>query len=203
MKETLINVMKTEMYAIARMITETGDRYAAALDALKNCKGKVIFTGVGKSGHIGEKLAATFSSTGTPSFFVHSTEALHGDLGMIEARDAVILISNGGATAEALRALDGLKKIGCVTIAFTSAENSPLAEGCDLKLIYPKCAEADHLNLAPTVSSTLALVLGDALACALSKDRGFTKEEFHGFHPEGSLGKKLESQKNEGVKNNG
>ncbi|MBR2614014.1 MAG: SIS domain-containing protein [Clostridia bacterium] len=182
------------MKAIEQMINEMDGKYKEVLDVLANCKGKVVFMGVGKSGHIGEKLAATFSSTGTPSFFVHSTEACHGDMGMIEERDVAVLISNSGKTKEVVQDLWGLKQIGCKTVAFTSGENSPLANECDYKLIYPKLPEADHLNLAPTVSSTLTLVLGDALACALSKNKNFTKNDFYKFHPNGALGEQLKGE---------
>ena len=194
MEKTMKEVMLTEMKAIEQMINEMDGKYKEVLDVLANCKGKVVFMGVGKSGHIGEKLAATFSSTGTPSFLVHSTEACHGDMGMIEERDVAVLISNSGKTKEVVQDLWGLKQIGCKTVAFTSGENSPLANECDYKLIYPKLPEADHLNLAPTVSSTLTLVLGDALACALSKNKNFTKNDFYKFHPNGALGEQLKGE---------
>lgn len=195
MVNVLKEVMDKEMKAIGIMIEESQNKYDKILDVLSKCSGKVVFMGVGKSGHIGEKLAATFSSTGTPSFFVHSTEACHGDLGMIEKQDIAILISNSGNTAEVVQDLAGLKKIGCTTMAFTSNENSDLAKNCDYKIIYPKLDEADHLNLAPTVSSTLTLVLGDAIACALSARKNFTKEKFYMFHPNGALGAKLKKEK--------
>jgi arabinose-5-phosphate isomerase len=150
--------------------------------------------GVGKSGHIGKKLAATFSSTGTPSFFVHSTEAVHGDLGMIENKDIVVLISNSGSTREVLDTLPTLEKIGCQTIALTSDSNSELAKRCTLKITYPKHTEADHLKLAPTASSTMTLVLGDAIACAVSEAKAFKKEDFHLYHPAGALGKLLKEE---------
>ena len=194
METTMKEVMFAEMNAINQMIAEMDGKYEEVLEVLKNCKGKVVFMGVGKSGHIGEKLAATFSSTGTPSFFVHSTEACHGDMGMIEERDVAILISNSGTTKEVVQDLWGLKQIGCKTVAFTSGANSTLANECDYKLIYPKLPEADHLNLAPTVSSTLTLVLGDAIACALSKAKNFTKNDFYKFHPNGALGEKLKGE---------
>ena len=136
---------------------------------INNCQGKIIFLGVGKSGHVCKKLAATFSSTGTPSFFIHGTEACHGDLGMIEKEDIVILMSNSGTTKEVTQNLEPIKKIGATTIAFTSNPNSKLALECDYKIIYPKLKEADHLNLAPTNSSTMCIVLGDAIACSISK----------------------------------
>ena len=191
MVNTMREVMTTEMKAIETMIAEMDGKYDKVLEVLANCKGKVVFMGVGKSGHIGEKLAATFASTGTPSFFVHSTEACHGDMGMIEERDIAILISNSGTTKEVVQDIWSLNQIGCTKIAFTSNPESELAKSCDYQIIYPKLKEADHLNLAPTVSSTLTLVLGDALACALSKYKNFKKEDFFKFHPNGALGEKL------------
>ena len=147
--------------------------------------------GVGKSGHIGEKLAATFASLGIPSFFVHSTEAMHGDLGMIEPRDIAVLISNGGNTQEVVQNIEPLKRNGVTTVAFTSGKDSELAKGCDYILLYPKINEADNLNLAPTVSSTLTLVLGDAIACELSSRKNFKREDFYKYHPNGALGAML------------
>ncbi len=190
-KENLIQVMDTEMKAIASMIQGTNEQYNAVVRVLSQCRGKIVFMGIGKSGHIGEKLAATFSSTGTPSFFVHAAEAVHGDLGMIEKHDVVILISNSGNTMEVTRDIPFLKKIGCTTIAMTSNPDSQLAGACDYLLLYPDLPEADHLDLAPTVSSTLTLVLGDALACTLSKMRGFTRNDFYRYHPGGALGASL------------
>ena len=161
---------------------------------INNCQGKLIFLGVGKSGHVCKKLAATFSSTGTPSFFVHGTEACHGDLGMIEQRDTVILISNSGSTKEVTQNIEPLRKIGATLIAFTSKKDSVLAKSCDYQIIYPSLSEADHLNLAPTVSSTLTLVLGDAIGCAISKDKDFTRSDFYKYHPNGALGESLKKE---------
>lgn len=163
---------------------------------LKNTKGKIIFLAVGKSGHIGKKLAATFASTGTPSFFVHGTEACHGDLGMIEKDDAVILISNSGSTKEVTQNIAPIRRIGATTIAFTSKRESPLSMGCDYRIIYPSLNEADPNNLAPSNSSTMTLVLGDAIALALSKSYNFTRNDFHKFHPNGALGESLAKEKN-------
>lgn len=187
-------VIAAEAEAALKMTELCDDRYRDAFDVLLACKGKVVFMGVGKSGHIGKKLAATFSSTGTPAFFVHSTEACHGDFGMIGKEDVAVLISNSGNTKEVIQDLAGLNKIGCETIAFTSDPDSRLAKGCKHTIIYPKCSEADALNLAPTVSSTLTLVLGDALACALSEAKGFTREDFYRYHPNGALGAMLERE---------
>ncbi|HYE11638.1 MAG TPA: SIS domain-containing protein [Patescibacteria group bacterium] len=186
--------LEIEKNAIQVLIDDCCEAYEEVCKVLSQCKGKVIFMGVGKTGHIGKKLAATFASTGTPSFFVHGTEALHGDFGMVDQNDVVILISNSGNTNEIINDLLALKNIGCKTIAFTANASSYIAQNCDYQLIYPKVDEADHLNLAPTTSSTLALALGDAIACALSTNKAFTKEDFHKYHPGGSLGKMLKGE---------
>lgn len=164
------------------------------IELLYSCKGKIVFLGVGKSGHVCEKLAATFASTGTPSFFVHGTEACHGDLGMIMKDDIAILMSNSGSTKEVIQNIEPLKRNGVTVIGFTSKKDSPLAKNSDYQIIYKCEKEADELNLAPTVSSTLALVLGDALACALSKKRKFTRMDFFKYHPNGALGEALKKE---------
>ena len=187
----LKDYMIKERDAITQMIEETKGEYEQILDVLSNCKGKLVFMGVGKSGHIGEKLAATFASLGVPSFFVHSTEAMHGDLGMIEERDIAILISNSGNTQEVVQNVEPLKRNGVLIVAFTSGKDSKLANLCDYAIFYPKLKEADNLNLAPTVSSTLTLVLGDAIACELSARRNFKREDFYKYHPNGALGAML------------
>ena len=165
------------------------------LNLLANTKGKVVVSGLGKSGHVGKKIAATLSSTGTPSVFMHATEGLHGDLGLIQPDDTVILISNSGQTNELISLIPSIRKIGAKTIAITSKEESDLAKNCDFKLIYNYGKEADPLNLAPTASTTLVLALGDAIAISLSKHKNFKKENFHVFHPGGSLGASLEKGK--------
>ena len=180
-QNSMRRVIAAEAEAALKMTELCDDRYRDAFDVLLACKG-------------GKKLAATFSSTGTPAFFVHSTEACHGDFGMIGKEDVAVLISNSGNTKEVIQDLAGLNKIGCETIAFTSDPDSRLAKGCKHTIIYPKCSEADALNLAPTVSSTLTLVLGDALACALSEAKGFTREDFYRYHPNGALGAMLERE---------
>lgn len=188
-------VMSEERDAISTMIENLDYKNIDEIvNILKNRKGKIIFLGVGKSGHICKKLAATFSSTGTPSFFVHGTEACHGDLGMIESNDIVILMSNSGSTKEVTQNIEPIKRIGATTIAFTSKEESKLAKECDYKIIYPSLKEADKLNLAPSVSSTLSLVLGDAIALTLSESYNFTKENFFRFHPNGALGESLKKE---------
>lgn len=195
MENEIKRVIEVENEAIIKMIDALDyDNLYKVVDVIKNRTGKVIFLGVGKSGHISKKLAATFASTGTPSFFVHGTEACHGDLGMIEKDDIVILMSNSGTTKEVTQNIIPLRKIGATLIAFTSKEDSLLASSCDYKIIYPSLKEADRLNLAPSVSSTLALVLGDAIALTLSRSYHFTKEDFFKYHPNGALGESLKKE---------
>lgn len=161
------------------------------LQLLLKTKGKVVISGLGKSGHIGKKISATLSSTGTPSVFMHATEGLHGDLGLIQASDVVILISNSGETNELLSLIPSIEKIGAKTVAITSKQDSNLAKLTDYRIIYNYGVEADPLNLAPTASTTLVLAIGDAIAISLSKQKAFKGEDFHVFHPGGSLGKQL------------
>lgn len=162
--------------------------YNAVIDKIMECKGKIIFLGVGKSGIIGKKLAATFSSTGTSSFFVHATEALHGDLGMIQAEDIVIMISNSGETGEVIATIPSIRKRGSFIISMTSKPESTIAKSSDIHLNLSVKKEADPLDLAPTNSSTATLVIGDALALTLSKEKNFGKSDFAVCHPGGSLG---------------
>ncbi len=187
--------MKREYDAIGELIEQTDGCYDGILSLLEGCKGKIIFMGVGKSGHIGQKLAATFASLGICAFFVHSTEAMHGDLGMIQPKDIAILISNSGNTQEVVQNVEPLRRNGVTTVAFTSGRDSKLAKACDYAIFYPKLPEADELNLAPTVSSTLTLVLGDALACELSRRKGFSRSDFFHFHPNGALGQMLSKER--------
>lgn len=187
-------VIKTEQSALTQLLAQC-DQYEEIIELFSNCKGKLVFMGVGKSAHIGKKLAATFASLGIPSFFVHSTEAMHGDLGMIETKDIAILISNSGNSQEVVQNAEPLRRNGVTTVAFTSGKDSKLAQGCDYVLLYPKLSEADALNLAPTVSSTMTLVLGDAIACALSERMNFQREDFHKFHPNGALGEMLKKER--------
>ena len=162
-----------------------------AVDICFNTKGKVIVTGVGKSGLIGSKIAATLASTGTPSFFIHPTEALHGDLGMIGKNDSVIAISYSGESEELIKILPHIKRFEVPLIAMTGDKNSTLAKYADVVLNIHVDKEACPLNVAPTSSTTLTLAMGDALAVCLMKKRNFTKEDFASFHPGGSLGKRL------------
>lgn len=162
-----------------------------AVDIIANTKGKLIVTGVGKSGLIGSKIAATFASTGTPSFFLHPTEALHGDLGMITKEDSVLAISYSGESEELIKILPHIKRFNVKLIAMTGNRNSTLGKYADVVLNIKVSKEACPLNVAPTSSTTLTLAMGDALAICLMKKRNFTKEDFASFHPGGTLGKKL------------
>ncbi len=162
-----------------------------AMRWLLQCHGKVVVTGMGKSGHIGRKMAATFASTGTPAFFLHPGEGLHGDLGMVQAKDLVLALSNSGETPEVLSLLPPLRRIGVSIIAMTGKPASQLARRADLHLNVGVQKEACPLNLAPTASTTALLAFGDALAVCLLKLRGFRSEDFALFHPGGNLGKKL------------
>lgn len=182
---------------ITKAVDSEEASYNEAVEKIMNSRGKLIFMGVGKTGHIGAKLAATFSSLGIPSFFVHATESMHGDLGMITKDDIVVLISNSGETKESLAPVRFIKRIGAYTISMTRNNESSLAKACDLSLLVPVDHEADRLNLAPTNSSTAALAVGDALACTISEAKGFSERDFAGFHPGGALGQKLfDSQNN-------
>lgn len=187
-------VVRTEGEAIAQLSKILGPEHVAVAEAILNCKGKLVFLGVGKSAHIGRKLAATFASTGTVSTFVHGTEACHGDLGMITRDDLVILISNSGNTVEVTQNIAPLRVIGSTLVALTAGRESVLAKGCDMLLPIPKLPEADDNNLAPTNSSTMTLVLGDALAVAVSSARGFNRQDFYRFHPNGALGAALKKE---------
>lgn len=190
--EIALHAMEQEKNAIEAMMQLNDDTLPSIIQQLYACKGRIIFCGVGKSGLIGKKLAATFASTGSPSMFLHATEALHGDLGMVQKEDVVILLSNSGATQEVLAALSALKQLQFPCIAMTAKKESALAKGCDAALLIPEVEEVDYLHVAPTASSTCMLVLGDAIACVLMEKKAFQKKQFHAFHPGGSLGKQLE-----------
>lgn len=187
-------VLKTEAKSIEDVISSLDDNIEKAINLIYNCKGKLVITGLGKSGHIGRKMAATFSSTGTPSFFVHAAEALHGDLGMISKDDIVLAISNSGETKELLDMIPSLRIIGVKIITMTGNKESSLAKAGDVHIEVKVEREADHLNLAPTSSSTAMLAVGDAMAVTLSEMKDFKEENFAVFHPGGSLGKKLLSK---------
>lgn len=189
--QSVINSEIDALNDLHNQIENDQSDYLRAIEVLRNCRGHVIFMGVGKTGHIGKKLAATFASLGTPSFFVHATELMHGDLGMITKDDVVIAISNSGETKESITPLPFIKRIGAKTIAITGNKSSSLAKKCDYNILVHVDHEADQLNLAPTSSSTAALVVGDAIACVLSQEKNFKEIDFAGFHPGGALGQKL------------
>ncbi len=181
--------IKEESHAISNVLDAPLAETEHLIKLISSVRGRVVFIGVGKSGHIGKKLAATFASTGTPAAFVHGTEALHGDLGMIDANDIVILISNSGETAEILAVMPNLKEIGPFCVSFTRSHKSSLAKLCNLSVEIPVAHEAGHLKLAPTNSSTAVLVVGDAIALTLSEMKQFTPKDFGLYHPGGALGK--------------
>lgn len=189
--QTGINVLRTQGQALIRQADTLSASFSRAIDFMYATTGKVIVSGMGKSGIIGRKIAATLASTGTPSFFVHPGEAFHGDLGMIMSNDCLLLISNSGETEEVLRLLPYLKHIQAKVIAITGKSGSTLATQADLSLPIPVERESCPNNLAPTTSTTLALAMGDALAMALMEKRQFQIEDFARFHPGGALGRKL------------
>ena len=184
-------VLRIEAEAILALCDRINGAFLQALSLILNCRGRVIVSGIGKSGHIGRKIAATLASTGTPAFFVHPAEASHGDLGMITAEDVVIGISNSGESTELLNILPSIKRQGAKLIAMTGNEKSSLSRYADAHLDAWVAQEACPLNLAPTASTTAALALGDALAVALLDARGFGAEDFARSHPGGSLGRRL------------
>jgi arabinose-5-phosphate isomerase len=184
-------VIALEAEAVAALGTRLDADFAQACRLILDCRGRVVVTGMGKSGHIGGKLAATFASTGTPAFFVHPGEAQHGDLGMIQPQDVVIAISNSGETGEILTILPIIKRMGAKLIAMTGNPKSSLARQADVHLDVGVAKEACPHNLAPTSSTTATLAMGDALAVALLKARDFTPEDFARSHPGGKLGRRL------------
>lgn len=190
-KQLALNVINIEQKVIAELTQFIDDNFVQACEYMMHCKGRVIVIGMGKSGHIGGKIAATLASTGTPSFFVHPGEASHGDLGMITADDVVLTISNSGETGEVLAIIPVLKRIGAKLIAMTGNPNSTLAKLSNTHICVKVSQEACPLGLAPTSSTTATLVMGDALAVALLNARGFTADDFALSHPGGSLGKRL------------
>src|SRR5689334_6152263 len=184
-------VLDTEARAITALAMRLSKPFVNAVQLVLDCRGRVVVSGIGKSGHVARKLAATLASTGTPAFFVHSAEAGHGDLGMITPADVVVMLSNSGETDELVLLMPHLKRQGAKIIALTGNEQSSLAQGADVHLDAAVDAEACPLGLAPTASTTAALALGDALALALLDARGFSTEDFARSHPGGSLGRKL------------
>jgi len=185
------NVLETEARAINALTARLGDSFVAAVSLILGCTGRVVVSGIGKSGHVARKLAATLASTGTPAFFVHPAEAGHGDFGMIAPDDVVIMLSNSGETEELLLLIPHLKREGVAMIALTGDAKSSLARATDVHLDAAVDVEACPLGLAPTASTTAALALGDALALALLDARGFSIDDFARSHPGGSLGRRL------------
>lgn len=180
-----------EAKAVSGLLSRLDNNFSTACDIVMNCSGRVIVTGMGKSGHIGKKVAATLASTGTPAFFVHPAEASHGDLGMMTENDVVMALSNSGTTAEVVSLLPLIKRLGIKLISVTGNPNSTLSLAADAPLNSGVDTEACPLNLAPTSSTTAQLVMGDALAIALLEARGFSAEDFAFSHPGGALGRKL------------
>ena len=191
MKALAGKVIATEARAVSALAAHIDDRFADACEAMLACHGRVVVLGMGKSGHVGSKIAATLASTGTPAFFVHPGEASHGDMGMITADDVVLALSNSGETTELLILLPLIKRLGVALITLTGRPDSTLAQAATVNIDVGVEKEACPLDLAPTSSTTAALVMGDALAVALLDVRGFSAEDFALAHPGGSLGRRL------------
>ena len=189
--ESAKEVFEIEANSILRLKENIGVEFERAIEMLYNCKGRVIVTGMGKSGLIGKKIAATMSSTGTPAYFLHPAESTHGDSGVITRNDVIIAISNSGETQELMNLLPLIKRFGCPMIGMTGNLNSTLAKTSEVVLDISVEREADTLGKAPTASTTATLAMGDALAVCLMEKKGFTKEDFLMFHPSGKLGKGL------------
>jgi arabinose-5-phosphate isomerase len=184
-------VLQTEAAAILALVDRLDARFDAAVDTLRQCRGRVILTGMGKSGIICRKIAATLTSTGTPAFFLHPAEAIHGDLGVIQRDDVIVALSYSGETDELLRLLETIRRVGAKLIAITGGRESTLALAADVALDCSVTEEACPMNLVPTASTTAALAIGDALAMTLLVEKGFREEDFANLHPGGKLGKRL------------
>lgn len=191
LKQLARAVIETEKNAIDKLLPRIDDAFVRACELMLACKGRIVVTGMGKSGHIGSKIAATLASTGSPAFFVHPGEASHGDLGMITAQDVVLALSNSGETGELLLILPIIKRLGIPLIAMTGKPQSSLAREAEVHIDIQVEKEACPLGLAPTSSTTATLVMGDALAVSLLESRGFTSDDFARSHPAGSLGRRL------------
>jgi len=189
--ESARRVLRIEAEAIGELLQRLDARFEQAVDLLMSCKGRVVVTGMGKSGLIGRKIAATFSSTGTPALFMHPAEAVHGDLGMLMRDDVALAVSYGGETEEIIALLETIKRLGLRMIALTGNPRSTIAMASDVVVDVSVKEEACSLNLAPTASTTVAMAMGDALAIALLDRRGFSPRDFAALHPGGRLGKKL------------
>ncbi|HAV4833681.1 TPA: KpsF/GutQ family sugar-phosphate isomerase [Acinetobacter baumannii] len=190
-QSSALATLRIEQQAIDVLATQIDDRFNRACEILLQCKGRVVITGMGKSGHIGRKMAATFASTGTPSFFMHPGEAGHGDLGMLVRGDVLIAISNSGKSDEIMMLMPLIKHLGVPLITISRNDKGPMPQNADIALTLGESDEACPLGLAPTSSTTATLVLGDALAVALLEARGFTADDFARSHPAGALGKRL------------
>lgn len=190
-QSSALATLRIEQQAIDVLATQIDDRFNRACEILLQCKGRVVITGMGKSGHIGRKMAATFASTGTPSFFMHPGEAGHGDLGMLVRGDVLIAISNSGKSDEIMMLMPLIKHLGVPLITICRDDKGPMPQNADIALTLGESDEACPLGLAPTSSTTATLVLGDALAVALLEARGFTADDFARSHPAGALGKRL------------
>jgi arabinose-5-phosphate isomerase len=190
-REAAQEVLEIEAQAIRDLLPQLDDAFDQAVDLLRRCRGRVVCTGMGKSGLIMQKVAATLSSTGTPALFLHPAEAIHGDLGMVAEGDVVLAASRSGSTEEILRLVETVKRLGVPLIAITGRPGSALADHADLHLSVAITQEACPLNLAPTASTTATLALGDALAIAVMEARGFTPDDFARLHPGGQLGRRL------------
>lgn len=184
-------VLETEAAAILALVARLDGKFSQAVDLLRQCRGRVIVTGMGKSGIICRKIAATLSSTGTPAFFLHPAEAIHGDLGVIQSDDVVLALSYSGETEEILRLLETIRRLGAKLLVVTGSPTSTLAQAADVALDCRVTEEACPMNLVPTASTTAALALGDALAMTLLVEKGFRQEDFANLHPGGKLGKQL------------
>ncbi|MDP9316010.1 MAG: SIS domain-containing protein [Chloroflexota bacterium] len=191
-------VIEHEAQALAALAGQLGEEFERAAQLISSCSGRTIVTGVGKSGIVGRKIAASLASLGTPAFFVHAAEAVHGDLGMITSNDVVIALSNSGETAEVVHVAPLMRRGAAALIAITSRPNSTLARLADVHLDIGVREEADRRGLAPTTSAIATMALGDALALALAEARSFTREQFHAYHPGGSLGKQLQEEQDHG-----
>ena len=185
------DVIRKEAEAVAELADRLDDNFVKAVELILNCKGRVIITGMGKSGLVGKKVAATFSSTGIAAFFLHPAEGVHGDLGLVRSDDILIAITKSGATEELYQILPAVKRLGVKIILMTGQVDSPLTAKCDIVLDCSVKSEACPNNLVPTSSATAALVMGDALAVALLRERNFSPEDFAYLHPGGSLGRRL------------
>lgn len=185
------DVIAMEAEGLSALAASLDGTFSDAVSALLSVEGRVVISGLGKSGHVGKKIAATLASTGTPASFVHSAEAAHGDMGMISSRDALMLLSNSGETAELLPVIEHAHRIGIPVIGISSGSDSTLIRAASIPLVLPAAQEACPIRMAPTTSTTMMLALGDALAMATMRTRGFSREDFQKLHPGGSLGLKL------------